>query len=52
MSNVRVTNTATGETKVYTDAVMMVASNGTIFIKKAGKTVFASASDFIIVEVE
>jgi len=46
-----VTYTSTGEVRKFQDASMMVASNGVIFIKQGKRTVFASGSTDIIVEV-
>lgn len=47
---VRVTNTETGESCDYKGR-MMVATNGTIFIKSGKETLWASGSEMYVVEV-
>ena len=49
---IRITNTETGETKVY-KGTLMVAPNGMVFIKGNKKTIWASAStDFVAVDLD
>lgn len=50
--DIRVTNKSEQTVKTFKDSKMMVATNGTIFIKTdKGVTLFASGSTDIIVEV-
>ncbi|AUR93126.1 hypothetical protein NVP1183O_28 [Vibrio phage 1.183.O._10N.286.48.B7] len=48
---IKVTNTETGEEKIYT-GTMMVAPNGMVFIKKDKRTIWCSAAvNFVAEEV-
>ena len=47
---IRITDTNTGEV-FEIKGMLMVASNGTLFIKDGGKTVYASSATGIIAEV-
>lgn len=47
---VRVLNVQTGHYREFKNAEMMVASNGTIFVKQSNKTVFATSSPDFVVE--
>lgn len=49
MNNVQVTDTTTGESKLF-QGVMMVAPNGMVFIKQGQKVVWCSASTNFVAE--
>lgn len=49
---VKVTNILTGETTTYKDSKLMVAPNGTIFVKSNnGQTMFATSAPNFVCEV-
>ncbi|QHJ79837.1 MAG: hypothetical protein [Caudoviricetes sp.] len=50
MDTVTVVDTSTGEVRVFEKAELLVALNGTIFVKSGKKTVFASSAPHLVAE--